>query len=178
MKLPVVFAVLTAMCWGLYGPILAKARTTEGPFRPYVAIGVAYLVIAIFGGLAGMKYRGDSFAFTGSGITWGLIAGALGAFGALFLTLCMFNGGNKVPQAMMPIVFGGAVSVAALYAVATIKTEHGTSPMLWVGIALMLLSAVIITMNTPAETPPGPKPPAGSTHAATPPRASTDAEAS
>src|SRR5580765_921879 len=116
-RLPVLFAVATAFCWGLYGPMLAKSRTTEGPFRPYVAIGVAYLVIAILGGLAGMKYTNASFAFTGSGVGWGLVAGAFGAFGALFLTLCMFKGGNLVPQAMMPIVFGGAVTVTALFTI-------------------------------------------------------------
>ena len=42
MKLPIVFAVLTALFWGMYGPALGQARAGLGsPFKPYVAIGVA-----------------------------------------------------------------------------------------------------------------------------------------
>ena len=52
--IPVLFALSTALCWALYGPTLAKSRSLIGewsPFKPYVFIGVAYLVWAIGGGL-------------------------------------------------------------------------------------------------------------------------------
>src|SRR5687768_17237267 len=142
--IPLLLAVATAVCWGLYGPTLGKARSADedqSPFKPYVAIGVAYLVIAIFGGLVGMWWKGDSFQFTGAGGTWGVVAGSLGALGALFLTLCMFNGGARIPHAVMPIVFGGAVTVAAMYALLSSggRVAHAP-PMLWVGIAGMLIS--------------------------------------
>lgn len=153
---PFLFAVATALCWGLYGPSLGKARLADedlSPFKPYVAIGVAYLIIAIFGGLIGMWLKGDSFSFTSKGSTWGIIAGTLGALGALFLTLCMFNGGARIPHAVMPIVFGGAVTVSALYAILSSGGKLNASPMLWVGIAGMLLSVVVITMNTPHPAP-------------------------
>jgi hypothetical protein len=43
MPLPVLFALLTGLFWGAYGPTLAVARTAEGsPFKPYVMIGAAY----------------------------------------------------------------------------------------------------------------------------------------
>ena len=102
--LPVLFALATALCWGLYGPILGKARVADtSPFKPYVAIGVAYLVIAILGGLIGMWYQGDTFE-VGAGGRWGVIAGALGALGAFTLTLAMFSGGARIPHTVMPIV--------------------------------------------------------------------------
>ena len=42
MKNPVLFALLTALCWGLYGPVLGQARSAlASPFKPYLAIGVA-----------------------------------------------------------------------------------------------------------------------------------------
>jgi hypothetical protein len=152
--LPVMFAVATALFWGLYGPILAKARTAEGsPFKPYVMIGVAYLVIGIFGGIIGMLVNRESFEFTGMGVRWGLAAGVLGALGALTLTWCMFSGGSRVPHAMMPIVFGGAVAVTALYTVVSSGGKLHASPMLWVGIVGMLISIVIITTNTPHPSP-------------------------
>ena len=44
MRYPVLFALLTALFWGLYGPALGQARSALlSPFKPYVAIGFAYL---------------------------------------------------------------------------------------------------------------------------------------
>ena len=74
-QLPIIFALGTALCWGLYGPTLQHARAPgsppspppEGwsPFKPYVGIGLAYLVLAIIGGLIMMKIKGDTFSFSG-----------------------------------------------------------------------------------------------------------------
>ena len=154
--LPFVFALGTALCWGLYGPTLGKARladATLSPFKPYVGIGVAYLVIAIAGGLIGMWYKGDSFEPTGAGGLWGLAAGTLGALGALSLTLCMFSGGARIPHAVMPVVFGGAVTITALYTVYSSGGKLQARPWLWLGIVGMLASVVVITMNTPHAAP-------------------------
>ena len=157
--LPFLFALGTAMCWGLYGPTLGKARLADSdlsPFKPYVGIGLAYLIIAIAGGLLGMWFKGDSFASIGGAGRWGFAAGILGALGAFSLTLCMFNGGARIPHAVMPVVFGGAVTVTALYTVLGSGGKLQATPMLWVGIAGMLVSVVIITQNTPHAAPPRP----------------------
>jgi len=155
--LPFLFALGTALCWGLYGPTLGKARLADAdlsPFKPYVGIGFAYLVIAIAGGMIGMWYKGDSFSPSGASGLWGLAAGTLGALGAFSLTLCMFSGGARIPHAVMPVVFGGAVTITAIYTVLASGGRLHASPMLWVGIVGMLVSIVIITMNTP-HAPPG-----------------------
>ena len=87
-------------------------------FKPYVGIGLAYLVIAIAGGLIAMKVIGkDNFKFNDAVTKWGFAAGTLGALGALSLTLAMFNGGARIPHAVMPVVFGGAVTITALYSI-------------------------------------------------------------
>lgn len=156
--LPFVFALGTALCWGLYGPTLGKARLADAdlsPFKPYVGIGFAYLVIAIIGGMIGMWYKGDSFSPSGASGLWGLAAGTLGALGAFSLTLCMFSGGARIPHAVMPVVFGGAVTVTAIYTILASGGRLQANPMLWVGIVGMLISVVIITMNTPHAAPPG-----------------------
>ncbi len=155
--LPFLFALGTALCWGLYGPTLGKARLVDAdlsPFKPYVGIGFAYLVIAIAGGMIGMWYKGDSFSPSGASGLWGLAAGTLGALGAFSLTLCMFSGGARIPHAVMPVVFGGAVTITAIYTILASGGRLHASPLLWVGIAGMLISIVIITMNTP-HAPPG-----------------------
>ena len=150
----IVFALLTGLCWGVYGPALALSRTALGsPFKPYVMIGVAYLIWGILGGLGGMKFKGDNFNFTGLGTFWGFVAGSLGAWGALTLTLAMFNGGAKQPQVVMATVFGSAVTIAAL--VGWIQTGHG-SPGLWAGMVLVLLGILMVTYFTPHAPPSAP----------------------
>ena len=156
MKLPIFFAVLTAIFWGLYGPMLAQARiaASGSPWKPYVAIGVAYLVWTLLAGVPGMRMRGDDFSFAGTAGVLGFVAGTLGAWGALSLTFAMFTGGAKMPHIVMPIVFGGAVTVTALTAVFTAKDSHGVSPLLWVGIVGIFVCILLVAANTPHAAPP------------------------
>jgi len=173
LPLPILFALGTALCWGLYGPVLGKARLADpdhSPFKPYVGIGVAYIVWAILGGLAGMRYKGDSFTLTGAGGILGLafVAGTLGAWGALNLTLAMFAGGAKMAHVVMPVVFGGAVTVSALVSVATTAAGTKSNPWLWVGIIGIFVCTVLVAANTPHG---GPKKPSSS---ATPSAESTE----
>lgn len=162
MKYPIFFALLVALCWGLYGPTLAQSRSAlHSPFKPYVAIGFAYLVWAIGGGLVGMWYKGDPISFSGaggfSGFAWGFAAGTLGAFGAFNLTLAMFSGGGAMPHVVMPIVFGGAITVASI---STLVLNKGikASPWFWVGVVGIFISVCLVGYNTPdrlAHKPPG-----------------------
>jgi len=158
--LPFIFAAGTALCWGLYGPTLGKARladATASPFKPYVGIGVAYLVIAILGGLIAMKLVGrDSFSFTDAVSKWGFAAGTLGALGALSLTLAMFSGGARIPHAVMPVVFGGAVTITAIYTIVGSGGVLRGGPLLWAGVIGMGVSAILIAANTPHPHPPKP----------------------
>ena len=148
MKLPVLFALFTALFWGLYGPAVGQARNElTSPFKPYVAIGVAYLIWGILGGLGGMTYKGDNYSFSGLGAWWGFIGGSLGAFGALTLTLAMFSGGS--PHFVMPIVFGGAVTVTAIVSVLTKRSDVEISPLLWIGMVGMAVCIVIVAWKTP-----------------------------
>ncbi|MEO1979806.1 MAG: hypothetical protein ABGZ23_26875 [Fuerstiella sp.] len=161
--IPILFALGTAMCWGMYGPALGNARSTVkpphpdfwSPFKPYVFIGVAYLVIAIAGGLIAMKVKGDTFSYSGAHAAarnWGFIAGTLGAAGALFLTnAVMSSKGNTA--LVMPIVFGGAVSVNAIFAYSQLRNSVNISPVLWVGMAFVIVGVVLVAKNTPHGAP-------------------------
>lgn len=158
MLIPILFALGTAMFWGCYGPTIgnAQAPMVDGsklwsPFKPYVFIGIAYLVIGIIGGLVMMSVKGDSFTFSGvhfPAAKWGFLAGCLGAFGALCLTTAMMTSkGNAL--LVMPIVFGGAVSVTALVSILRLHGGVTINPLLWVGMALTVAGVVIVAMNTP-----------------------------
>jgi len=161
MKWPIIFALLTGLFWGTYGPALGIARAAEGnnPFKPYLMIGVAYLIWAVIGGFGGIKYTGVDATFTKDGITWGFIAGSLGAFGALTLTLAMFSFQGMKPRAdiVMPIVFGTAVSVSAITSV--LMTKATPSPALIGGIIGMAVCIVVVASNTPHAAPHKAKPP-------------------
>ena len=150
--LPVIFALCTALCWGMYGPTIGNAQSKIwSPFKPYVFIGVAYLVLAIAGGLIAMHFKGDSFSYSGDqfpSMKWGFLAGCLGALGALFLTSAMMiSKGNAL--LVMPIVFGGAVSVTALYSVFVKFKGMPISPVLWVGMAMVVTGVILVAMFTP-----------------------------
>ncbi|MDE0863268.1 MAG: hypothetical protein OSA98_05735 [Rubripirellula sp.] len=164
MLIPILFAIGTAIFWGCYGPTIGNAQTPrvdgrpllphEGgwtPFKPYVFIGIAYLVIAVIGGLVMMKVKGDSFDFTGvhyATVKWGFLAGTLGAVGALCLTTAMmYSRGNAL--LVMPIVFGGAVSITALVSVIRLHDFSTVSPLLWVGMLVTVVGVVTVAMNTP-----------------------------
>ena len=157
--LPIVFASLTALFWGMYGPAIGFARTAEGnnPFKPYLMIGVAYLIWAIIGGAVGMVYTKVPFSFSGAGVTWGFIGGTLGAFGALTLTLAIFSfEGKPKPELVMPIVFGGAVTVNAITNLVLSWKQggtHETSPWLWVGMICVAASIVVVATFTPHVAP-------------------------
>lgn len=168
LAIPILFALGTALCWGMYGPALGNARSTSSPplwspFKPYVFIGVAYLVIAIVGGLIAMKLKGDTFSYSGEqapAMNWGFLAGALGAAGALFLTnAVMTSKGNTA--LVMPIVFGGAVSINAIVSWLKIRNDSDMqlSPVVWIGMWLVVQGVVMIAIFTP-HGPPKPAAPA------------------
>lgn len=148
MKLAFCMALATGLFWGCYGPALALSRASLGsPFKPYVAIGVAYLVWAIVGGLIGMKWRGESFSLSGPGALWGFIAGTLGAWGALGLTSAMASGGGKIPHVIMAMVFGGAVTIAGL--IGWWQSRSTAHPTLWAGMILIITGVIIVAYFTP-----------------------------
>ena len=153
--LAVACALGVALCWGMYGPTLSHARAPNrewGPFKPYLFIGIAYLVIAVIGGAMMMKLAfNDNFDYSGTyapARKFGFLAGCLGALGALFLTFALTKAGGK-PAYVMPIVFGGAVSVNAVAAFLSLKQGETASPLMWVGMAFVAVGIIMTAGNTP-----------------------------
>lgn len=161
----VICALIVALCWGMYGPTLSNARSPArewGPFKPYVFIGVAYLVIAIIGGSIMMKFVfNDNFDYSGKyfpSMQWGFLAGCLGALGALALTFALTKAGGK-PAYVMPIVFGGAVTVNAIAAYFSLHAGESVNPLMWVGMLLVAVGICLTAGFTPHGHPPAKTPP-------------------
>lgn len=177
-----IYAILSALgvalCWGMYGSALSNARSTSdspvtwGPFKPYIFIGMAYVVVAIIGGSLMMKFVfKDSFNYSGAyapARNWGFLAGCLGAFGAFFLTLAVVKARGNAAY-VMPIVFGGAVTVNAIASYFHLPPGARANPLMWIGMLLVAVGVVLTAKFTPHGAPP-PKvePAAEQTAAATP----------
>lgn len=139
----IVFALLTAFFWGMYGPALQTSRVPgQSPFKPFVLIGVAYLVFGIIGGIIGILATKDNFHFEPVTLKWGFIAGSLGAFGALTLTLAMYK--SRAPELVMPIVFGGATLVAVTIGLLQKKQLFSAHPMQYVGTLAVIIGVILV----------------------------------
>ncbi len=173
--LAILFALATACFWGLYGPALGNARTTLKPadggwsaYKPYVFIGLAYLVWGCLGGMLAMKAFGDNFSFSGTqkpAATWGFLAGSLGAFGALTLTFAMMKARGNAGL-VMPIVFGGAVTVTAITNLVILRGQAHANPLLWVGMLFVAIGIIMVATFTPhgSHAPAKPGEPAHASH--------------
>ncbi len=63
-----------------------------------------------------------------------------------------FQGPPK-PHLVMPIVFGGAVTINAIVSLIQTRSETSASPWLWVGMAGVVVSIVLVAANTPHGHP-------------------------
>ena len=155
----ILFAVATAIFWGLYGPALQKSRIDgQTPFKPFIFIGIAYLVWGCLGGAVAVQVTGSGFSFPAKAAWWGFIAGSLGAFGALTLTYAMFRA--KDASLVMPVVFGGATAVAAITGL-ILQARAGNLHVDYrqiIGFLLVIVGVVLIqkySAHGPAPAKPG-----------------------
>ena len=145
------FVALTALCWGVYGPVLNQGQKDMGShahWRPFICVGLAYFVIAIIVPSLLLRLRPERGGWTFSGTTWSLISGAAGALGALGIILAFTNGGK--PIYVMPLVFGCAPVVNTLYTMFTHKDHGRPSPLFIAGLIIVAAGAVTVLLFRPA----------------------------
>lgn len=151
-------AVVTAVFWGTYGPLLQRGHhfMEGGRFRPFICVGIAYLLVAVIvpfllmpafpaelgkGVLSGWKF---------SGITWSIIAGTAGALGAFGVIMAVNYGGPTSPIYVMPIIFGCAPVVNTAFSLyLNSKAMPTIPPLFFVGLMLVILGVVTVLTNAP-----------------------------
>jgi hypothetical protein len=118
--------LLTAVCWGSYGPTLheGQMRMEGSRLRPLLCVGLAYFAVAVVVPIAIMAGWNEPGQWTFSGVFWSLAAGAAGAIGALGVIMA-FNFGGK-PIYVMPLIFGGAPIVNTGASLASTWSKFGT----------------------------------------------------
>jgi hypothetical protein len=156
------FAALTVGCWGLYGVFLhsgqaAMSDPVNGRYKAFLWVGLAYFLTAVLAPLALLLARGASWDYPLKGIGWSLVAGILGAAGALGVLLAF--GAKGTPAVVMSIVFAGAPVVNAIYSLAQHPPESGWSklPLPFVlGIVLAAAGGCLVTLYKPTPARAGP----------------------
>ena len=146
---------MTVAFWGLYGVFLHKgsmamADPVHGRFKAFLVVGIAYFLVAVLAPLVLLKASGADLKFTGLGFKWSLIAGVVGAVGALGVLLAFGKGGH--PAAVMSIIFAGAPIVNSVVALRMHPPEGGISGIPWqffLGIVMAAVGAYMVVKFKP-----------------------------
>jgi hypothetical protein len=156
---------LTAVCWGVYGPVLHFGREAmHSNLRPFMCVGLAYFVIAVLVPLALLARGGERGSWTGKGVLWSLIAGTAGALGALGVILALGFGGK--PIYVMPLVFGGAPVVNTLLTAFMNRAFDQLKAPFLAGLILVITGAVTVLVFKPQPQQAHAAPVAAATQAA------------
>jgi hypothetical protein len=147
----ILFTVMTAICWGIYGPTLHKGQMAMAGsrLRPFLCVGLAYFLIAVLVPylLLALSPTLDPGEWNVSGTVWSLAGGAAGAIGALGIILA-FNFGGK-PIYVMPLVFGGAPVVNTFVALTKSGMVGEVGPLFVAGLILVAAGAVTVLVFAP-----------------------------
>ncbi len=156
------YSLLTVGCWGLYGVFLHAGQTgmndpANGRYKAFLWVGLAYFLTAVLAPLLLLAWRGASWRFPLGGVGWSLLAGILGAAGALGVLLAF--GARGTPAVVMSIVFAGAPIINSVYSLVQHPPAGGLARLPWpflLGILLAAAGGCLVTLYKPAPAqPPG-----------------------
>lgn len=147
----VAFAFGAALSWGMYGPMLHQGQVKLGsPFRALLCVGIAYFLVGVLVPMVALASQGQ-LTFRGwnmDGAFGATAAGMLGAIGAVCIIYAFRAGG--VPAYVMPLVFGGAPLINALYTLYLHPPRVPPNPLLWVGMVMVSVGAAMVLYFKPS----------------------------
>lgn len=160
-----IYAFLTVACWGVYGIFLhngtiAFADPVNGRMKAFLIVGLAYFLVAVIAPAVLLAIKGSSVAFWNyptKAFRWSLLAGGVGAIGALGVLLAF--GAKGSPAVVMSIIFAGAPIVNALVAIVLHPPTGGwgtVRPQFFLGIVLAAVGAAMVSYYKPNPAPPKP----------------------
>ena len=147
------YSLMTVGAWGVYGILLhtgqlSMADPTNGRYKAFLFVGIAYLITAVLAPAVVLKSNDATWNFPARGMWWSLLAGIAGAVGA-FCVLLAF-GAKGTPPVVMSIVFAGAPVINAI--VSMILHPPAAGQVRWQFFAGILLAAVggcLVTLYKP-----------------------------
>ena len=164
LKLPFVlaFTAMTAFFWGIYGIVLHKGTSLMehkdnfqgelgASLRAFVGVGLAYFLIAVLVPVALLNRKRETGYWSISGTVMSLFAGAVGALGALGVSMALAF--KAQPIFVMPIVFGGAPVVNTLLTSYLNKSFKQIKPLFLIGMAMVAIGMIGVFVNKPQAKP-------------------------
>lgn len=147
------FTALTFLSWGAYGPLLRYGTTAMGHdgLKAFVGVGVAYFVIAVIVPFWILQKKGEKGKWTFVGTTYSIVAGSVGAIGALGIILALVFKGD--PVFVMPLVFGFAPIVNTLVTAWMGGNLNKIKPVFVGGIVAAALGASGVLLFKPSTKP-------------------------
>jgi hypothetical protein len=157
-----IFALMTVVSWGLYGIFLhsgqvAMADKSNGLFKAFLFVGLAYFLTAVLAPLGMLVTRKADWNFPTAGMGWSLLAGIVGAAGAFCVLLAFGAKESPGPGVVMSIVFGGAPIINATVAIFLNPPEGGWGAIRWpfyLGIVLAAAGGCLVTFFKPPPARP------------------------
>tara|TARA_Y100000588_G_scaffold378516_2_gene459142 strand:+ start:817 stop:1269 length:453 start_codon:yes stop_codon:yes gene_type:complete len=143
------FVLLTVLSWGTYIPTLHRGTSALGGsgVHAFLMVGVAYLLVAIAVPGTMIARAGSWSIYTSNGVMYTIIAGVLGAVGALGIVLALVNGGK--PSVVPPLVFAGAPVVSVFVAMLYNPPRESPSPLFFAGIVMAAAGVWLLMSNRP-----------------------------
>lgn len=149
------FILMTALCWGAYGPVLHKGQAVMGGsrMRPFLCVGLAYFVVAVvFPLVIQPAFRVEPGSWVSmTGWFWSILGGSLGALGALGI-IYAFNFGGR-PIFVMPLVFGIAPVVNTFSEIIGKGLWGHVSTFFYLSLFLVIAGAVTVLITAPKPKP-------------------------
>tara|TARA_B100001245_G_scaffold144967_1_gene108206 strand:+ start:103 stop:552 length:450 start_codon:yes stop_codon:yes gene_type:complete len=143
-----IFALGTVCCWGAYGTAIHKSNSLLGEgLKTALLVGVAYFFLAVLIPSLIMWKNGVDWNFPAKGTMFGLLAGSLGAIGAICVIYSMKSGGS--PLYVMPIIFGCAPLVNVIVSSVAHPPEKAINPVFWLGVLVLASGAGMVLYFQP-----------------------------
>mgnify|MGYP007063821025 FL=1 len=154
---------MTVICWGTYGVCMHTGSMNmknpeHGRIMAFLWVGLAYFLTAVIAPIIILKLKGgpiDFWAYPAKGWQWSLIAGTLGAIGALGVLLAF--GASPDPKVYVPVVmsiiFAGAPIVNAVVNTTKDKNWSNVQWPFVLGIVLAAVGGYLVTKHVPKAKP-------------------------
>ncbi len=165
-----VWALMTVICWGTYGVCMHTGsmkmvdenglNQEHGRIMAFLWVGIAYFLTAVIAPIIILKVKGgpiDFWAYPTKGWQWSLIAGTLGAIGALGVLLAFGAAPNPTAlyvPVVMSIIFAGAPIVNAIVNTTKTNAWNNVSGLFILGILLAACGGYLVTKYAPKPSSP------------------------
>ncbi|MEM9291199.1 MAG: hypothetical protein AAGD01_05935 [Acidobacteriota bacterium] len=149
MKPWMLFVIGAFLAWGCYVPTIHASQVAfkGGALRAFLCVGLAYFLTAVLVPLVLMAGKVEPMEFNSRGVSLGLVAGVLGAAGALFVILALKSGGT--PLVVAPVVFAGAPVINALVSMSWHPPKSAPGALFYVGLILAAVGAFMVLRFRP-----------------------------